>query len=243
MQRISYFAALGMFTTATIFAQQPAPVGNRVPATGPAATQVTDAARAAADEIGQYVNQHMDELKPKLAAMGVQRPSTPADLDRLKSLLPADLAPKLDLARPALLEMAAKGRSSMIVLNLKFVGNMMAGISINPDEPEREVKPVSTLGELVMRAEDVHYFVAPETAVPENILKGTRAQQAGWVNANSIFKLLAVGRAFGSSGPDAIIAVERTDLEPAKPELAVLMGDGRVEMLDRAKVEAAIKQK
>ncbi|HVT80268.1 MAG TPA: hypothetical protein VHM90_06380 [Phycisphaerae bacterium] len=198
--------------------------------TPPQTVPATDAEKAA-QLINDYLEDHKQELQPKLDAAKYQRFGSAAEVDKLKPLLPADLAARLDLAKPVLVQMMARGRDALIGLNLKTIGE-----AISQYIAQKNALP-TRLGELAGLTPAISTFVLPETLIPEDIALAAKPEQAAWVDAHAAYLLLSPGADRKKLADAAPIAMERPDLNPKKPQLAVLFLDGHVEMMDRAKAE------
>jgi hypothetical protein len=187
----------------------------------------------AANAINEYIEGHFQNVHAMLRLYGFNPDGGPEEYEKLKKVLPGNLAAKVELATPA---MMAERMDVRIAGNLKTIGAAMlqyAGTK-NGALPEN-------LGQVVGLVPSKNIFLTPGTKLPAEVAARSEEQQAVWINEHSIYRYLGAGKTTRAVGARAALAVERPDLNLEKPHLAVLYGDGRVEVVERAKVMGLMK--
>ena len=207
------------------------------PATAPA-SEATPASLQSAQEIADYIESHAD-LSDKMKQAGLKPPLRAEDMDKLRPLLPADLAAKLDVAKPAFAQAAARAQGMALATNLKRVGLMIAMFAA----ASNDMQPATLLDLLPAPVEDLTAFVRPGVSIPDEVAKGDAAKQAAWVKANTPYAFPRLGQPLvaGPNPESTIIGAEDPALAPQKARLAALFADLHVELVERKAVEDALK--
>jgi hypothetical protein len=188
----------------------------------------------ALNDLNAYLSAHRDELKPRLEALKFDPEGAPEEYAKLKPLLPTELAGRVDLAIPALHERRV---NSQIVVNLRYIGAALTSYLT-----ENHDRLPDGLGQLVRLVPSTEVFILPEAKLPLDVKQSAPEQQTPWINAHSIFAFPAAGTRPDATPPGGLLAYERLDLDPVKPKLAVLFGDGHVDTMPREELEKMLKR-
>jgi prepilin-type processing-associated H-X9-DG protein len=217
-----------------------APATSTAPASAPAIADDEPSVESmkAAEVVFNYLSDHPD-VTQKLADAKFDPSGDPAEFEKLRAVLPPEVAAKINDAMPAFVSARKKARNAVIGNQLKAIG-----IQIALYAEEHGDRQPATLTALLPMSAMVRVFAAPEVKPSDDVVNGDAARQDAWVRANTMFVFFTLGQHLYDmpNAAGTIIAAEKPELDAKKPKLQALFADGHVAPVDRAIIEDLVKK-